>query len=267
MCIMVRREIPWIRYGWSHARFAEIRRLAAPAFAFMAFPIGNAFNLQGTLMAVGYALGPTSVVIFGTARTVSRVALQIVQMVNNTFWPEMSSAFGQNDIALTRTLHRRACQMALIIAVVIVATMMTLGPWFLTHWTGGHVPPSRGLVGILLLVVIANSLWSTSSTLLAAVNQHQRLAAWYLFGTSVTVILTYLLAKHLGLYWAAASLLVSELVMNLYVLPATLRLSHDTPAAFLASMFHWPRSLRPGTLMSRLRRASAPELNPPEESV
>ena len=40
-------------------------------------------------MAVGYALGPTAVVIFSTARTVSRVALQMVQMVNNTFEPEI----------------------------------------------------------------------------------------------------------------------------------------------------------------------------------
>lgn len=255
LCVMVRYDLPWIRYGWKHASFAEIRRLAAPAFAFMAFPIGNAFNLQGTLMAVGYALGPTAVVVFGTARTVSRVALQLVQMVNNTFWPEMSSAFGTNDIALTRTLHRRSCQLGLIIAVVIVAAMMTLGPWFLTHWTGGHVPPSRGLLSILLMVVIAYSLWSTSSTLLAAVNRHQKLAMWYLFGTSITVVLTYLLAKNFGLYWAAASLLVSEMVMNMYVLPASLKLSHDTFPAFLASMTHYPQSLRPAALLARLRRS------------
>lgn len=257
LCVMVRRDIPWIRYGWSYASFAEIRRLSAPAFAFMAFPIGNALNLQGTLMAVGYALGPTAVVVFGTARTVSRVALQLVQMVNNTFWPEMSSAFGTNDIALTRTLHRRSCQLGLIISVVIVAAMMSLGPWFLTHWTGGHVPPSRGLLTILLMVVIAYSLWSTSSTLLAAVNQHQKLAAWYLFGTSVTVVLTYFLAKYFGLYWAAASLLVSELVMNMYVLPASLRLSHDTFPAFIASMLHYPQSLRPAALLARVRRTPA----------
>lgn len=259
LCVMVRRDLPWIRYGWSHARFSEIHRLAAPAFAFMAFPIGNALNLQGTLMAVGYALGPTAVVIFGTARTVSRVALQLVQMVNNTFWPEMSSAFGSNDIALTRTLHRRSCQLGLIIAIIIVAAMMTLGPWFLHRWTGGHVPPSRGLLSILLMVVVAYSLWSTSSTLLAAVNKHQKLAAWYLFGTSITVVLTYFLAKYFGLYWAAASLLVSELVMNMYVLPASLKLSHDTFPAFLASMMHYPQSLRPAALMARLRRSSAPQ--------
>ncbi|HMF54405.1 MAG TPA: polysaccharide biosynthesis C-terminal domain-containing protein, partial [Edaphobacter sp.] len=230
-----------------------------PAFAFMAFPIGNALNLQGTLMAVGYALGPTAVVIFGTARTISRVALQMVQMVNNTFWPELSSSFGSNNMALTRTLHRRACQMGLIIAVVIVAAMMTLGPWFLHRWTGGHVPPSRGLLSILLLVVIAYSLWSTSATLLQAVNRHQQLAAWYLFGTSITVVLTYFLAKHFGLYWAAASLLVSEMVMNLYVLPASLKLSHDTFPEFAASMFRYPQSLRPAALRARLRRSPQPQ--------
>jgi O-antigen/teichoic acid export membrane protein len=80
-CILVRRDIPWIEYGWQHANIAEIRKLARPAFAFMGFPLGNALSLQGSLLAVGYALGPTEVVIFSTARTVSRVALQMVQMV------------------------------------------------------------------------------------------------------------------------------------------------------------------------------------------
>jgi O-antigen/teichoic acid export membrane protein len=260
LCLMVRRDIPWIRYGWSHARLAEVRRLAAPAFAFMAFPIGNAFNLQGTLLAVGYALGPTSVVVFGTARTVSRVALQMVQMVNSTFWPEMSSAFGANDIPLIRSLHRRACQMALLMAVAVIAAMTAFGPWFLHRWTGGHVPPSRPLLSVLLLVVVFYSLWATSSTLVAAINKHQKLAAWYLAGTSITVVLTYLLARRYGLYGAAASLLVSELVMNLYVLPESLRLSHDNFPAFFASLFEYPASLRPAALIARWRRSRPTQL-------
>lgn len=254
LCVMVRHDIPWIRYGWSHASIAEVRRLSGPAFAFMAFPIGNAFNLQGTILAVGYALGPVAVVVFGTARTVSRVALQMVQMVNGTFWPEMSSAFGANDIPLLRSLHRRACQLALLTALLVIIAMMGFGPWFLHHWTGGHVPPSRSLLSILLLVVVFYSLWATSSTLVAAINKHQKLAAWYLAGTSITVVLTYLFARRSGLYGAAASLLVSELIMNLYVLPESLRLSHDTLPAFLSSLLHYPRSLRPTALMARLRR-------------
>ncbi|MEO8870552.1 MAG: lipopolysaccharide biosynthesis protein [Granulicella sp.] len=257
--ILVRRDIPWIRYGWSEASFSEIRRMASPAIAFMGFPIGNALNLQGTLMAVQYALGPVAVVIFSTARTVSRVALQMVQMVNVTFWPELSLAYGAKNTALLRTLHRRACQMALIIAIIVVSAMLSLGPWFLTHWTGGHVPPSRGLLSILLLVVVVYALWSTSSTLVAATNQHQKLALYYIIGTSITVVFTFFLARHYGLYGAAASLLISEFIMNSYVLPNSIRLTEDTFPAFLASMLDVPSSLYPRALLLRLKKAKPPE--------
>ena len=263
LCLMVRHDIPWLEFGWRHARFSEIRRLAAPAIAFMGFPIGNALNLQGTLLAVGYALGPVSVAIFSTARTVSRVALQMVQMVNATFSPELSIAFGSRNEELTRTLHRRSCQMALLIAAFVVIGMMSVGPWFLSHWTGGHVPPSRGLLSLLLLVVVFYALWSTSSTLPFATNQHQRLAAWYIAATGITCVLCFFFARHYGLYGAAASLLLSELVMNLYVLPNSLRISNDTLPAFLASMMHYPSALRPKNLLRRISRSigrSKPDL-------
>jgi O-antigen/teichoic acid export membrane protein len=259
LCFLVKRDIPWIEYGWSYASFGEIRRLASPAIAFMGFPIGNALNLQGTLLAVSYALGPTEVVVFGTARTVSRVDLQMVQMINTTFWPELSSAYGARNEALVRTLHRRACQLALIMAVIVVSAMISLGPWFLTHWTGGHVPPSRSLLSILLLVVVFYALWSTSSTLATAINQHQQLAAWYIAGTSITVVFTFILARHYGLYGAAASLLISELVMNIYVLPNSLRISRDNFPDFLGSLFSYPSTLHPRVLLSRLRK-SKPQL-------
>ena len=76
--------------------------------------------------------------------------------------------------------------------------------------------------------MILYALWSTSSTLAAAINQHQRLATWYVAGTGVTVLFTYVLARYYGLYGAAASLVISELIMNIYVLPNSLRISHDT---------------------------------------
>ncbi|WP_263409339.1 lipopolysaccharide biosynthesis protein [Terriglobus tenax] len=255
LAMMVRRDIPWIRFGWHFASFVEIKRLFGPAVAYMGFPIGNALNLQGTLMAVQYALGPTDVVIFGTARTVSRVALQMVQMVNNTFAPELSIAFGSDNEGLMRKLHRRSVQLAIIISLVVIACMLSLGPWFLTHWTGGHVPPSRPLLTILLLVVLLFSLWSTSSTVVTAINKHQGLAAWYIFGTSLTVVVTFFAAKHYGLYGAAGSLIISELIMNFYVIPNSLRISNDTFGAFAASMLEFPDALRPQKLLARVRRS------------
>jgi O-antigen/teichoic acid export membrane protein len=253
LCFSVRRDIPWIEYGWTYARFAEIKRLFAPALAFMGFPLGNALNLQGSLLTVGYVLGPTDVVVFGTARTVSRVALQFIQMINITIWPEFSNAYGAKNWVLIRTLHRRSCQMALILAVVFVSAMVAAGPWFLNHWTDGHVPPSRTLLSLLLLVVVLNSLWSTSSTIVVAINKHQSLAAYYVVATGLTLVVTFFSAKYFGLYGAAASLLVSEFIMNLVVLPNSLQLSHDTLAEFLPSLLRAPPNLHIKDLFKRLR--------------
>ena len=262
--MMVRRDIPWLEFGWNHAQWSEIRRMTPPAFAFMGFPIGNALNLQGTILAVEHALGPTDVVIFATARTVSRVALQMVQLVNQTFWPELSKAFGAGNLALVRTLHRRSVQMAMVVGVGLTLTTLTLGPWFLVHWTAHKVPPSPRLLLMLMISVLFYAGWSTSSTLLAAINRHQTLAAYYLAATAITVAVTYVAAKELGLVAAATSLILSELIMNFYVVPASLRISEDTASGFFAAMFTYPRSLHPLALWKRLR-PTKPQANEPAE--
>ncbi len=251
LALLVKHDIPWIEFGWKHARFSELRRLAPLAVAYMAFPIGNALNLQGTLLAVSYAMGPVSVVIFSTARTVSRTALQLMQMIGGTFEPELSLSFGAGKIDLLRTLHRRSCQLALISALALVAGVMTVGPYVLHHWTGGHVPPSRGLLTILLLVVVVFSLWSTSSNLISSTNQHKKIAVTYFIATSLTCVACFFLARSFGLYGAAASLLFSELVMTFSVLPSSLRIAHDTFPAFVASFLMYPPSLKPAALFGR----------------
>jgi O-antigen/teichoic acid export membrane protein len=254
LCAMVKHDIPWISYGWSHASFKEIKRLTRPSLAFMGFPLGNTLNIQGSQLAVNYALGNDAVAIWITARTVSRLALQVVEMVKNTVWPELSIAFGAGNMDVVRQLHRRACQIALFMSLSVVVIVALFGPTFLHKWTLGKVPSSPGLVGLLLVVVVFYSLWSTSSTLVAAINLHEQLATVYSFATGITVVLTYFAARKYGLYGAAGSLLLSELIMDAYVLPSSLKIAHDTWGGFLKAMLHYPQSLRPKALRARLRR-------------
>lgn len=254
LCVMVKRDIPWISYGWSHASFAEIKRLTRPSLAFMGFPLGNALNIQGSQLAVNYALGNDMVAVWITARTVSRLALQVVEMVKNTVWPELSIAFGAGNMEVVRTLHRRAVQIALFVSLTVVVLVAAFGPTFLHKWTLGKVPSSPGLVGLLLIVVVFYAMWSTSSTLVAAINLHERLAMMYSFATGLTVVVTYFAARRYGLYGAAVSLLLSEMIMDVYVLPSSLKIAHDSWGGFLKAMLHYPNSLRPGALAKRLRR-------------
>lgn len=254
LSLMVKHDIPWISYGWSHASFSEIKRLTRPSLAFMGFPLGNAFNIQGSQLAVNYALGSEMVAVWIAARTVSRLALQVVEMVKNTVWPELSIAFGAGNMEVVRTLHRKAVQIAMFVSLSVVVLVAAFGPTFLHKWTLGKVPSSPWLVGLLLVVVVFYSLWSTSSALVAAINLHERLATVYTFATGITVVVTYFAARRYGLYGAAASLLLSEIIMDAYVLPSSLRIAHDSWGDFLKAMLHYPNSLRPKELAARLRR-------------
>jgi hypothetical protein len=87
----------------------------------------------------------------------------------------------------------------------------------------------------------------------AAINLHERLATVYTFATGITVIVTYFAARKFGLYGAAGSLLLSEMIMDVYVLPSSLRISHDTWGGFLRAMVHYPEMLRPAALWRRVK--------------
>lgn len=236
--LLLRRSIPWIHLGWKHARWPVIRSLASPAVSFLGFPIGNAVSIQGILFVVNAILGETGVVLFSVTRTASRTALQMLQMVNNAVWPELSAAYGAGDLPLTRRLHRRACQAAFFVSWMVVLFTLAAGPWLIRLWTHNKVSPTRGLLGLLLLAIVLNSFWMTSSTLLAAINRHQKLAVLYLIGTSASLVLAIYLTRIWGVNGAAFSLLLSELVMMYYVFPTTLALVEDTPAEFARAMFH-----------------------------
>ena len=89
--------------------------------------------------------------------------------------------------------------------------------------------------------------------MLTATNRHQRVAGVFLAATSLTVAVTWAMAFRFGLFGAAWSLLLSELLMSVYVLPATLRLAQDNLPSFLRSLLDLPAPLRPATLIRRVR--------------
>jgi len=251
--LALRRSVPWIRFGFRHARMATLKRLAGPSLSFMAFPVGNALNLQGMLLVVGHVLGPGAVVIFSTARTVSRTAIQFMNIINNTVWPEMSLAVGAGNFALARSLHRRSCQISVAIGLSVVLALAFVGPFLWKHWTVHQFPTDSVLLDLLLLLVIFSSLWFTSSVALAATNRHQRLALVYMIATVCSLIAAWPLAHTFGLRGVAVALLGGEVFMAVNVLHNSLQFLGDTFGGFFRSMLSVP------TLSSRQVSASQGE--------
>jgi O-antigen/teichoic acid export membrane protein len=232
--LYLRRLSPWIHFGFRHARLNTIKKLAAPAFGFIALPLGAALSFQGFTILVGALLGPIAVVSFSTLRTLSRVNVQVLGAVTNALWPELSRAFGAGNISLARRLHRYAWQVSLGLSLLGVTLLWTFGPFLYRLWIRQDVSFNANCFHVLLLVAMTTSLWSASSVILMSMNGHCRIAAIYVGATALSLGVAALLIPVLGITGAALSLLLTEGWMVGFVLRTALYQVQDS----LRNFFH-----------------------------
>ncbi len=90
----LQRRSPWLRLGFRKATFGTMRRLFVPAISFLGLPLGHALGTQGMVQVVARVLGPAFVVIFSAHRTIANIAIQLMNSINQTVWPEFSAAYG-----------------------------------------------------------------------------------------------------------------------------------------------------------------------------
>jgi len=243
--LLLRRLSPWIRYGIQHARMKTMREMAAPAFGFMALPVGSALSLQGLILVIGATLGPIAVVSFSTLRALSRLNFQLVVVVKNSVWPELSRAFGAGNISLARRLHRHACQASLALSILGGLLLWLAGPLIYRLWIQHNVSFDAACFHVLLLVVVTNSLWDTSSVIPMSTNSHSHIAAVYSGVSLLALGLAWILISRLGAVGAAMALLATDAFMNVLVLRSALADVQDSLKKFALALFAIPRFRQP----------------------
>ena len=220
-----RKVISWLRYGFAHASFKELKRLAVPAFASLAFPLGNALNIQGMRLVVGLALSPAAVAVFVPLRTLSRLALQPQAVIYRLIEPELALAFGAEDYSLFRRIFAKGCQLSLWGCIGACFFVGVTAKWIFPVWTGGKLVMHWPTYIFLLISVLLLCIWGTTLVALYATNRHGSIATFYIpiYGV-LALSLGYLGLKSLGLGGAAFALFVVEATMVLLVVNASLRM-------------------------------------------
>jgi O-antigen/teichoic acid export membrane protein len=244
--VALRVKCPWIRLGTQYAQWAAVRRLARPAFGFLTYPASQALSVQGFSVAVGVLLGPVAVVEFTTIRTLTRINIQLLNIISCAIWPVLSTAFGGNDIDLARRLHHRAFQVTLLTAVLDAALLMLVGPTVYRIWTHNAVTFDNICFYVLVATATVNALWFTSFAVLMSNNTHHRAAFSYFIGTIASIVIAVLLIPVVGLVGAAIALLALEFWMSVRVLPAVLVQLDVTPAAFALGLLGYAMKAQPG---------------------
>ena len=226
-------KAPWLPLGLRAARRTRIRELARPAFAFLAFPTCAAISTQGMTLVAGLVLGPIAVAVFNPMRTLSRIALQLTDAIKNSVWPELSAAFGRNDLALARRLHRSAFQASLVLAGAAILVLALTGPRLFQFWTHGRVTFDLGTFHLLLLAVFANSIWNSSSSVSMSANRHERMSIYYLAFSLGSLAIAVLLSRAIGLRGVALGMLFADAGMALVVVRLSNQILGESFSQFL----------------------------------
>jgi O-antigen/teichoic acid export membrane protein len=232
---------PELRLGFQCFSPTDFRYCLRKGAAYSLFPLGNAILQQGTIFAVNAALGSAAVVVFGTVRTLSRSASQIMTLINNSVWPELSTLIGQRRWDAVRRIHRFAVQLSVVSALVLVGAVVTIGPEIYRLWTTGILSVDRTVLVAFSVAIATNSIWFTSSVVLAAANRHEMLAIIFVLASAACLPICYVAAKEIGIAGAALSTVVVDLALIPYVLTATLRFTSDKFSNLLRWNLRFPK--------------------------
>ena len=226
------RAIKEITFSTSFIQKAQFRPLFKKGLSFQAFPLGNALIYQGNILVVQIILGPIAVAIFGSVRTLVRSINQMLELINQVMWPELSLLFGVGDYKRIARLHRIGVSASIAAACFCVLCLAIFGKPLFGFWTHNNIPLPQTLLLLFLLPIPFNALWFTSSVIHMASNQYEGLAIRYLIAMVLAIIACGVFSYFFGIEGAAVSTLISDIVLIPFVLKHSLKLTHDTWADF-----------------------------------
>ncbi|MFE2770610.1 hypothetical protein ACFXGD_31000, partial [Streptomyces albidoflavus] len=100
-------------------------------------------------------------------------------LLSNSVWSEVSKLAAVGRKADVIRIKRRLTIVTVVVAGAVGVAMSAYGERFYTAWTGKHVVFDSTLFDILLLSMVANSLWQSASIFVIAINRHIRFAFAY----------------------------------------------------------------------------------------
>ncbi|MEA3641095.1 MAG: hypothetical protein VBE63_14300 [Lamprobacter sp.] len=224
---VLRFATPWLHYGWRRASVGEIRRLTTPAFASLAFPLGNAMNIQGMRLIVGVVLGPAAVAVFSATRTLARLAMQPRAVINKLMQPEMAFAYGRGNISQFQFLFKRSCQAAFWSAATASLALAVVGSYLFGAWTSDQFSLNWLLFAALLTGSVVDGVWYAALMVMYATNRHQAAAMYYVIVYGLAAfILAWLTATITGIAGVGLALLISDVAMAIYIVPKATSLAN-----------------------------------------
>ena len=129
-------------------------------------------------------------------------------------------------------LNYSVAELRITIAVSFCAGVgiLVLGPIIYKIWTHNAVAFSYSLMGVYVVAIFIESLWTSSSVTLMATNNHTKLGITYILSASLAIALAWVMVrfdKGCSLAAMTGTLILMHILIASYTIKAGLRLTKD----------------------------------------
>jgi len=216
--VLLRLKVRWLPLGFRKASFEDARPLVSPALAIMALPLAQASFLQGTAIALGAAMSAAAVPAFTTARTLSRIGLQMTQLLSGAMLPEYSVAVAREDRAGQASMLALTIITSLLTVLPFAVIFLVFGSKFIYMWTGGAIASPQPLITVMSLTIVLGGFWNPIANLILAMNKHASYSYTYVVLSVLTIPSSYYLSSWLGVTGAGVSIALLDAGMFILIL-------------------------------------------------
>lgn len=198
---------------------SDIRMIVSKGMGYLMTPVWQSIYFQGGTFVVRLTLGPESVAVFNTVRTVCRSVNQMYSIVNGSIFPDLQYEYGKGNMKTVHRLFRIAIAFSIFIGILGTAFLMIFGLDIYQWWTKSILPVPINVWFTFMIGILLNAVWWTSVVTYRMTNQPYHFAIMSTIAASISVAGSYFLSLHFDLWGAVFGTILYDIIMIFYVLP------------------------------------------------
>lgn len=198
---------------------SDIQMIVSKGIGYLMTPVWQSIYFQGGTFVVRLTLGPESVAIFNTVRTVCRSVNQMFSIINGSIFPDLQYEYGKGNIGTVHRLFRIAILFSMITGILGTIFLVLFGLDIYQFWTKSILPVPTNVWFTFMIGILLNAVWWTSVVTYRMTNQPYHFAIMSTISACISVGSSYFLSLYFGLWGAVLGTILYDIIMMFYVLP------------------------------------------------
>jgi O-antigen/teichoic acid export membrane protein len=196
-----------------------LREEFTTSLLFMLYPLSLALMVQIPIILLGSFSGGLYVALFATIRTLSRIPIQLSNILSATAWPIITKYFAiEGDTKRVDFLVRYGNYTILFLTLPMIPILFLFGDDLYSIWTRGELEFDFWLFALIYVQSIIGAVWMNVAVTFTSTNRHHFFSLFTFLAALVSLVMLSLVAKLNNIYHFASTLIMYEVVVLFYIL-------------------------------------------------